>query len=364
MIPYGKQTIRDEDIQAVVDVLKENNYLTTGHRVDLFEQKLCSYTGAKYCVAVSNGTAALHCAIKAINLKPENEVIVPAISFVASANCVLYMGATVVFCDIDKDTLNIDVNKLESLISLKTVAIISVDMAGNPVNFNEINHICKKYGLYHISDSAHSIGASYNNIKIGNLADLTTFSFHPVKNITTGEGGAILTNNNEFYNIIRRFRSHGIDQDYRNRHFHYYDMIDLGYNYRITDIQCALGISQLNMLDTYISKRRNIAHIYDMQLKPQYKKYRQINGAYHIYIVRLPDDLDRDTVYKYMLSHGVGCNVHYKPIYLHSFYKNLGYTEGLCPIAEETYKQILTLPMYPTLTDDDQNKVINCLNSL
>ena len=266
MIPYGKQTIDQNDINSVLKVLEENEMLTTGKYVPEFENKVCEYVECKYALAVNSGTAALHLATFAIDIKENDEVIVPSISFVASANCVLYEKGKPVFCDIDPNTLCIDVNKIEGLITNKTKAILFVDMCGQPCDFDEIKKIADKYNLITIHDAAHSIGAKYKDMKVGSYADITCFSFHPVKNITTCEGGMMVTNNETYYNRSKAFRTHGISRDFKERekmNSHYYEMQYLGFNYRIPDILCALGISQLEKLDFFITKRNQIALKYN-----------------------------------------------------------------------------------------------------
>lgn len=366
MLQYGKQTIEDEDIQAVVEVLRENQYLTTGPRVAQFEDKVATMSGYKYGVAVANGTAALHCAAFAIDIKEDDEVIVPGISFIASSNCIVYQGGTPVFCDIEEETMNINPDKIEPLITDKTKAIVCVDFAGQLCDYKKIRAIADKYNLHIIEDAAHSLGKLE-----ANCADLVTLSFHPVKNITTGEGGMVLTNNEEFYKRMRMFRNHGIDMDYKNRKLHYYDMIGLGYNYRITDFQCALGLSQLSRLDIWITRRNDIAAIYNKAFK-DLKTIEPLKlnfpCAYHIYIIKLNLDKlqhDRDYYFQKLRELGVGTNVHYSPIYLHSFYRGrFGYPEGLCPVVEDVYKRIITLPLFPTMTDENIEKVILSIREL
>ena len=337
-IPYGKQTIQPEDINSVLEVLNENKYLTTGPKVEEFENKMCQYTNMKYSVAVSNGTAALHCAIYATDVKKDDEVIVSTMSFIASANAILYCNAKPIFCDINEDTLNIDENKIESLITDKTKAIIVVDFAGQLCNFIEINRIAKKYNLIVIEDAAHSVGITKNN-----SADLVTYSFHPVKNMTTAEGGMILTNNEDYYLKMKQFRNHGIDMDYKNRYLHYYNMTELGYNYRLTDIQCALGISQIDRLKTWINRRQEIAQIYIDKIYNS-KLYQYIEPlkikndcAYHIFVVKVKN-YKRDTLYQELIEKGIGVNVHYKPIHLQPYYiENFNTYRGLCLNAENIY---------------------------
>jgi perosamine synthetase len=373
MIPYGKQTIEKSDIDAVLKVLNENNLLTTGKYVPEFENKVCEYTGAKYGLAVNSGTAALHLATFAINITNNDEVIVPAISFVASANCILYQRGIPVFCDIDSKTMCIDVTKIEELITPKTKAILFVDMCGHPCDFDEIKRIADKYNLITIHDAAHSLGATYKEMKVGSYADITCFSFHPVKNITTCEGGMMVTNNEEYFNRAKSFRTHGISRDFIERekqNTHYYEMQLLGFNYRIPDILCALGTEQLKRLDIFIAKRNMIAKKYD----DFFAKYSDIiepikcidtsYSAYHIYVVKLNlknSNKTRDDIFRKLKLDGIGVNVHYMPIYLHPYYQSLGYNKGLCPNAEKLYEEIITLPMFPLLKDKEIEKVCNKL---
>jgi perosamine synthetase len=369
MIPYGKQTIEKNDIQAVLQVLEENEMLTTGKYVPAFEKKVCEYVGVKYGVAVNSGTAALHLATFAINIQKDDEVIVPSISFVASANCVLYQGGKPIFCDINPETMCIDHTKIEALITPKTKAIIFVDMCGQPCDFDEIKKIANKYNLLLIQDAAHSIGANYKDLKVGSYADITCFSFHPVKNITTCEGGMVVTNNELFYKRSLAFRTHGISRDFKERekmNTHYYEMQELGFNYRIPDVLCALGIEQLKRLDTFVEKRNEIANKYNEGFKNFTNLLSPITNyyysAYHIYVIKLNLEnlkVDRDTIFKELKNNGIGVNVHYMPIYLHPYYKSLGYEKGLCPVSEDVYNRIITLPMFPLLTDENIEKVIN-----
>ncbi len=363
MIPYVKQTIEKNDIEAVLHVLEENEMLTTGKYVHLFENKICVYVGCQYGVAVNSGTAALHCATFALDIKEGDEVIVPTISFVASSNCILYQKGTPVFCDINPDTLCIDISKIEGLITEKTKAIIFVDMCGQPCDFDEIKKIADKYNLKTIHDAAHSLGGKYKDMKVGSYADITCLSFHPVKNITTCEGGMMITNNEKFYKRGQACRSHGITRDFKERektNSHYYEMVDLGFNYRIPDVLCALGIEQLKRLDLFIQRRNEIATKYN-ELFENYKDLltpleNNHYNAYHIYVIKLNLEklnVDRDTIFKELKNNGVGVNVHYMPIHLHPYYQSLGYEKGICPVSEEIYTKIITLPIFPLLSDDE-----------
>jgi perosamine synthetase len=380
ILQYGKQTIEQSDKDAIMGVLDENNYLTTGPKVIEFEEKCKEFCSVKYALAVNSGTAALHCATYALNLQKNDEVIVSGISFVASANCIVYCGAIPIFCDIENDTMNIDPNKIEALITNKTKAIICVDFAGQLCNYEKIRKIAVKYNLFIIQDAAHSWGTEYNNKFVGNMSDITTLSFHPVKNMTTGEGGLVFTNNEEFYNKMKIFRQHGINIDYKER-----DkanqlsslMTHLGYNYRIPDILCALGISQLERLAMWIKRRNEIANLYNIYINKlnnefgntiiQYLTQKYPSG-YHIYVVKLnlvQLKVDRKTIFDAMRAEGIGVNVHYLPIHLHPFYKdNFNTRIGQLPIAESVYESIITLPLYPNMKNDDILDVILALKKV
>lgn len=369
LIPYGRQTIEKEDIDAVVSVLVENKYLTTGPRISEFEQKVAEFSNAKYAVAVNNGTSALHCAVNALGITSGDEVIVTSISFVASSNCVIYEGATPVFADIDPRTMNIDPNKIENLITSNTKAIIVVHFAGQLCDMEKIKYIANQHNLKIIEDAAHAIGT----VGVGKYGDLTTFSFHPVKNMTTGEGGMIITNDETYYQKMLTFRSHGISSSYKEREVkksHSYDMVSLGYNLRITDLQCALGLSQLKRLPIWVQIRKTLAKIYDDAFKSHINLFEPLkqlqDSTYHIYIIKLKLEnlsADRDTIFKALKDNNIGVNVHYMPIYLHTYYKSLG-IKGNCPNAEKVYTQIITLPIYPTLSDEDIRRVIDTVISV
>ena len=362
MIPYGKQSIDIDDVNSVVEVLT-SDWLTTGPKVDEFEKAIASYVDSEYVVAVSNGTAALHCAMFAAGIHKDDEVIVTPMTFAASANAVLYMGAKPVFADIDKDTLLINPKEIEKKITSKTKAVIAVDYAGQPCNYDAIRIICDKYNIVYIADGCHAIGAEYNGKKIGSLADLTCFSFHPVKHITTGEGGAVATKEPKYNERLRLFRNHGITTDHRQREIQgnwFYEMTELGFNYRITDFQCALGISQLKKLPNWINRRQVIAEKYKSAFNGSnivpLKNMENVLNAYHLYVVKVPN---RNEVFDKLRKAGIGVNVHYIPVHLHPYYKQkLGTKEGDCPVAEKVYEQILSLPMYPALTEEEQDYVI------
>lgn len=369
MIPYGKQTIDEEDIQAVVEVLR-SDWITTGPKVEEFEQAVADYTGAQYAVAVSSGTAALHCAMYAIGIGPGDEVIVPAMTFAATANCVVFQRGTPVFVDVAPDTLLIDPAQVEAKITARTKAIIAVDYAGQPCDYDALRKIADRHGVYLVADSCHSLGARYKGRPVGTLADLNVFSFHPVKHITTGEGGMITTDHESFVQRMRIFRNHGITKDHRQRETQgswFYEMVDLGYNYRITDFQCALGISQIKKLPSWIARRQAIARQYDeaftkmVGIEPLHKK-QDISHAYHLYVVRLDEKelgRKRQDVFTSLRNADIGVNVHYIPIHLHPYYKRHFNTEiGLCPQAEAAYDQIISLPMYAGLESASIGTVI------
>lgn len=364
-IPYGRQSINESDIQAVVDVLK-SDYVTTGPKVPEFEKKVADYVGAKYAVAISNGTAALHAACYAAGIKEGDEVITTPITFAASANCTLYCGAKPIFADINPDTYNIDPEDIERKITDNTKAIVAVHYTGQPCEMDRINEIARKHKLIVIEDAAHALGADYKGKMIGSISDMTTFSFHPVKHITTGEGGMITTNDEELYKRLVLFRSHGITRDEslmtKNEGAWYYEQLDLGYNYRITDIQCALGISQMNRLNEFVEKRRMLVKRYNDAFEGQEgivtpKQAEGCNNSYHLYVIQVLKH-DRKEVFDKLREAGIGVNVHYIPVYKHPYYQANGYKDVCCKNAEEFYNRIISLPLYPELTIEQQDYVI------
>ena len=371
MIPYGKQTIEQDDIQAVVDVLK-SDFLTTGPKIAEFEQTVADYVGAKYAVAISNGTSALHAACFAAGIEPGDEVITTPLTFAASANCVLYCGGTPVFADVDPKTYNIDPEDIQRKITDRTKAIIAVHLAGQPCDMDAIHSIAREHGLIVIEDGAHALGSVYKGKKVGSMSDMTTFSFHPVKPITTGEGGMIVTDNEDFYKKMVLFRSHGITRDdsmmTRNDGPWFYQQFDLGYNYRITDIQCALGCSQMKKLDRFLARRKEIVARYneafadcDNIITPY--QLSDTESGWHLYIVQVKK-CDRRQVFENMREKGIGVNVHYIPVYMHPYYQEHGYENVHCANAEEIYSHIISLPLYPGLTSEQQDYVIDTLKSL
>lgn len=361
-LPYGHQIIDDEDIAIVIAALK-SDFLTTGPAVENFENAVCMFTGARYGVAVCNGTAALHAAMFALEIGPGDEVIVPPMTFAATANCVLYQGGTPVFADVDADTLLLDPVTVEAAVTSRTKAIIGVDYAGQTCDWDALRSIADKHDLALVADACHALGAEYKGRKAGTLADISVFSFHPVKHITTGEGGMCMTDDEHLATRMRYFRGHGITTTAAQREKlggWFYEMTELGYNYRITDFQCALGASQLKKLPSWLIKRRELAAGYDAafnssSVKPLGKRDDCLH-AYHLYVVKVPD---RDNVFKYLRQHGIGANVHYIPVYLHPYYQaHLKGGASFCPVAESAYKNIITLPLWPGMSIDDTSFVV------
>ena len=375
-LSYGRQYIDEEDIQAVADTLR-SDYLTCGPRITQLEEKLCEVTGAKYCVAVSNGTAALHIAAIAAGIKEGDEVITTPITFAASANCALYCGARPVFADINPDTYNIDPASIRKCITDKTKAVVAVDFTGQAVELDEIRAICKEHNLVLIEDAAHSIGTRYNGQPIGSIADMTTFSFHPVKTVTAGEGGAVTTNDPVLYQKLLLAHAHGITRD-RSQMVHptddpwYNEQVNLGYNYRMTEFQAALLMSQLKKLEAFSKRRKEIVKMYDEAFSkiPEVKVQKDIpesDTTRHLYILQLDDrklSCTRREFFDALHAENIYSQVHYLPVYWHSHYENLGYPKGLCPNAEHYYRQSMSLPLYYSLTDEDVKDVIHAVEKL
>ncbi|WP_432407107.1 UDP-4-amino-4,6-dideoxy-N-acetyl-beta-L-altrosamine transaminase [Wukongibacter sp. M2B1] len=375
-LPYGQQWIDEADIKSVIQTLK-SDYLTTGPKVREFEKKIAEYVGSKYAVAVSNGTAALHAACYAAGIKEGDEVITTPMTFAASANCVLYQGAKPIFADINPKTYNIDVNDIERKITNKTKAIIPVDYTGQATDLDAIMELADKYNLIVIEDAAHAIGTEYKGKKVGNVSHMTEFSLHPVKHITTGEGGIITTNNEDFYKKLSLFRTHGITRDYdllvnKEEGSWYYEQLELGYNYRITDIQCALGISQLSKIDTFIKKRRELVNKYNEMLSsidgvttPFEADYS--NSSWHLYVIQI--ELEkfralRKEIFEALKAENIGVNVHYIPVYYHPYYQKIGYKKGICPNSEKFYERMITLPLFPRMSDDDLEDVVIAIDKI
>lgn len=371
MIPYGRQTIEEDDIQAVVEVLK-SDYITTGPKIAEFEGMVADYVGVKYAVAISNGTSALHAACFVAGIGKGDEVITTPLTFAASANCVLYCGGTPVFADIDPKTYNIDPADIERKITSNTKAIIAVHLAGQPCDMDAIHEIARKHNLLVIEDGAHALGSEYKGKKVGSLSDMTTFSFHPVKPITTGEGGMIVTDNEGFYQKLMLFRSHGITRDEnlmtRNDGPWFYQQLDLGFNYRITDIQCALGCSQMKKLDRFLKRRKEIVSRYnkafaDCENIVTPYQLPDTESGWHLYIIQVKN-YDRRKVFEQLRKKGIAVNVHYIPVYMHPYYQEHGYKEVHCKNAEEIYSHILSLPLYPTLKEEEQEYVITTVKQI
>jgi UDP-4-amino-4,6-dideoxy-N-acetyl-beta-L-altrosamine transaminase len=371
LLPYGHQWIDEEDIKAVIEVLR-SDWITQGPKVAEFEKEFAKYVGAHYAVAVNSGTAALHAACFAVQIEKGDEAITTPITFAASANCVLYQGGIPVFADIDADTLNIDPEEIKKKINHKTKALIPVDFTGLPVDLEEIQEIARENNLVIIEDASHALGATYKDNKIGSISDMTIFSFHPVKHITTGEGGMITTNNKEYYERLKLFRTHGITKD-KDKLLNYdgpwyYEMQELGYNYRLTDFQCALGLSQLKKIDRIIQCRREIVKKYDCEFKdvPEIK-IPQINPldsnpAWHIYMIQLNLEklkVGRKEIFEALRAENIGVNVHYIPVHLQPYYqKRFGYHLGDFPKAENYYSRAITLPIFPKMSDKDIDDVV------
>lgn len=365
-LPYGRQTVDEDDIEAVVEVLR-SDWLTTGPKVEEFEKAFAQFTGTAHAVAVSNGTAALHAAMAALGIGPGDEVIVPAITFVATANSVVYQDGTPVFADVDPETLLIDPADVRRKITPRTKAIAAVDYAGQPCDYAALRAIATEHKLALVDDACHALGGSYHGTPVGALADLNTFSLHPVKPITSGEGGVITTNDAMFAARMRAFRGHGIETDFRAREKQgswFYEMTALGYNFRLSDIQCALGITQLRKLPEWVARREKIAQRYDAAFasatafRPLTTRPNISHGR-HLYVIRLRDGHDRGAVFKGLRAENIGVNVHYMPVHLHPFYRErFGTRAGQCPAAEAAYEQILSLPIFPRMTDGDVDDVI------
>lgn len=372
-IPYGRQYIKEDDVEAVLEVLR-SDFLTQGPKVKEFEQLLAEYCGAEFAVAFSSGTAALHGAYFAAGIGSGDKIITSPMTFLSTANAALFLGARPVFVDVETETGNIDAGSIEKAITKKTKAIVPVHFSGHPVDLKKIFQTAKKHSLILIEDACHALGAKYLDTKIGNCkySDMAVFSFHPVKSITTGEGGAVLTNNEVFYKKLVMFRHHGVTKDpdmLQNRPDAiggwYYEMHYLGCNYRLTDIHCALGISQLKKLDKFVQKRREIAKRYEDSFgnnaffdTPVEKAYAK--SAWHLYPVRLKDayKVRKAEIFSRLRERGVGVQVHYIPVHLQPYYQQLGYSSGLCPNAEDFYEREISIPLYPGMSDEDINYVV------
>jgi perosamine synthetase len=368
LLPYGYQTVDDDDVQAVIETLR-SPWLTTGPKVEEFETAFAGSVGASHGVSVTNGTAALHASMAVLHLDPDDEVIVTPLTFVSSANCILFAGGRPVFADVDPSTLLLDPRQVEAKVTARTKAIIAVDYAGLPCDYDALRKIADRYGLAIIADACHALGGGYHGRPVGSLADLTVFSLHPVKHITTGEGGMITTNEPERARRLKIFRNHGITSDHRQRELlgsWYYEMEELGFNYRLTDIQCALGLSQLKKLKSWVSRRRQIAATYAAALS----SFEEIelpaspadrDHAWHLYVIRLHLErlrVGRVEVFRALRAENLGVNVHYIPVPWQPFYQRLGYGKGQWPVAEAAYERIMSLPIWPGMTEHDVQDTI------
>lgn len=369
LLPYGRQSISEEDIQAVAEVLR-SDWLTTGPKVGEFEEAVAAWVGAKHAVAFSSGTAALHGAAFAAGLRPGDEAITTPLTFAATANCVLYQGARPVFADVSVDTLNLDPERTEERVTPNTRALLPVDYAGHPADLDAIMALADRHGLTVIEDACHALGAEYRRRRTGSVAHMTVFSFHPVKHVATGEGGMVTTDRPDFAESLRRFRNHGISSDARQRNAAgqwHYEMVLLGFNYRLTDIACALGISQMKKLEANLARRREIAARYTSALRevdgidtPSVRP--DANPAWHLYPIGVsPARLiaDRGQIFRALRAENIGVNVHYIPVHLHPFYRErFGYQGGEFPVAEAAYDQLISLPMFHGMEDHDVEDVI------
>lgn len=373
-LPYGRQTIDESDVKAVLDVL-QSDWLTTGPAVPKFESAFADFLGCKEAVALNSGTAALHAMLAAQGIGPGDEVIVPAITFAATANAALYLGATPVFADIDENTMLVDPSSVAQAVTNKTRAIIAVDYAGQPAEYRSLRTIASDHDLLLMADACHALGGSDGGKPVGTLADASTFSFHPVKHMTTAEGGMVTTDDPDLAQKIRWFRNHGITSDHGQRAKKgtwSYDMVSLGYNYRLSDLQCALGEAQLPRLRNWVERRQEIAAQYDAAFAKidavlPLANRENVANAYHLYVVKLELNrlsADRNVIFDALRAEGIGVNVHYKPVYQHSYYRELSYKDGICPVAERVFEGILSLPVFPTMSDQDVEDVVEALQKV
>ncbi len=373
MIPYGRQWLDDDDFAAVADVLR-SDHLTTGPLVERFEAALCELTGCTAAAVVNSGTAALHAGYAALGLGKGDRIVTSPLTFAATANAALYLGAEVTFADVSDDTGNLDPAAAEAAIDERTRLLVAVDYAGHPADYPALRRVASKRGLSLVADAAHSLGATLNGTQVGKLADLTTTSFHPVKPITTAEGGAVLSDDTALIARARRFRTHGIVREQasmqRDEGPWYYEMQELGWNYRLTDLQCALGVSQMRKLAGFLQRRRQIAVRYDEALRDcaTLRLPTQRSGAssgYHLYVVRVQGDATkRRPFFERLRARGLGVQVHYLPVYLHPYYERLGYRAGLCPVAEDFYARAVSLPMFPKMSDAEIDRVIEVVREV
>jgi len=374
MLPYGRQSLDDADVAAVVEVLK-SDWLTTGPKVGEFEERFAEWVGAKYAVSFSSGTAALHGAAFAAGLDPGDEAITTPMTFCATANCILYQGATPVFADVSHDTLNLDPAEVSKKISSHTKALIAVDYAGHPAALDELGELAKECGAILIEDACHALGAEFRGKRMGGIADMTVFSFHPVKHLTTGEGGMVATNDARLAETLRRFRNHGISSEARERQQSgqwFYEMVLLGFNYRLTDIACALGLSQLEKLAANLARRREIAAQYTAAFRdipailvPTVRE--GVNPAWHLYPVRLKLEMlsaGREEIYRALRAENIGVNVHYIPVHRHPYYRERFPSQDSCPVAEDAYERLISLPMFHSMTAQDVEDTVHALRKV
>jgi perosamine synthetase len=373
-LPYGRQSLDDADIEAVVEVLK-SDWLTTGPKIAEFEERFAAWVGARHAVSFSSGTAALHGAAFAAGLAPGDEVITTPMTFCATANCILYPGALPVFADVSADTLNIDPVEISKKITSRTKAIIAVDYAGHPAELEELRTLAKARGALLIEDACHALGAEYRGKRVGSIADMTVFSFHPVKHVTTGEGGMVTTDDAPLAETLRRFRNHGISSEARERQESeqwFYEMVLLGFNYKLADIACALGLSQLNKLEANLVRRREIAARYNAAFRdlPEIMVpgvLGDVDPAWHLYPIRLKLEAlaaSRDDVFRALRAENIGVNVHYIPVHRHPYYRERFGNRDRYPVAEDAYERLLSLPMFPAMTDRDVEDVIGAVQKV
>ena len=375
LLPYGRQSLDERDIQAVVDVLK-SDWLTTGPKVEEFEKAFAARVDAKFAVSFSSGTAALHGAAFAAGLGPGDEAITTPMTFCATANCILYQGATPVFADVSEDTLNLDPAEVAKKISPRTKAIFAVDYAGHPADLGALRSLAREHHLVMVEDACHALGAEYEGKQVGSIADMTVFSFHPVKHLATGEGGMVTTDDAKLAETLRRFRNHGISSEARQRHEAgqwFYEMVLLGFNYRLTDIACALGLTQLEKLDANLARRREIAGQYGRAFREEADLMvptvrAQANPAWHLYPIRVDGarlGANRGKIFAALRAENIGVNVHYVPVHLHPFYRDrFGDRRGEFPRAEQAYEQLISLPMFHSMQDSDVEDVIHAVKKV
>lgn len=371
-LPYGRQSVDDDDIASVVEVLR-SDFLTTGPAVTRFEATLSEATGARHAVAVNSGTSALHAMYFAAGIGAGDEIITSPLTFAATANAALYLGATVRFIDVEPDTGNIDPDLVGAAVTDRTRAIVPVDFAGHPADYDRLRIIAQRHGVRLLADAAHSLGATYRGRHVGTLADASELSFHPVKPVTSAEGGAVTSDDPEIARRAARFRTHGITKDVSEFERSdegpwWYEQHDLGFNYRLTDVQAALGASQLRKLQRFITRRRAIAATYDAALADDEGlelpgRRADVEPGWHLYVIRTRDPERRRPLFEYLRAQGLGVQVHYLPVYWHPYYASLGYQRGLCPLAEQYYASAISLPIYPAMSDEDVERVVDVVRA-